>query len=256
MRVKLQFVSNKPIVLPVHYLYSVHQLVYKLFTPAVAHKIYLDGFPYKGRKLKLFNYSRILEHGKVESGNIIFDNTITFYFSCPLQYLVGDVIKNAFVADKLDINGNELMLNTCEVVPTPVFTTDSVEIRLLSPMTVYSTFQRNGKNITHYYRPTDATFAELVRDNARRKYAATMLASGNTDVNNVVDMQLDIVPKKYDAKRDQKVLYFKNKVIECYTGQYVLTGNPKLIETTYECGIGACTSMGLGMWNFVKEITQ
>jgi len=37
MRVKLQFVSNKPIVLPVHYLYSVHQLVYKLFTPAVAH---------------------------------------------------------------------------------------------------------------------------------------------------------------------------------------------------------------------------
>jgi len=59
MRVKLQFVSNKPIVLPVHYLYSVHQLVYKLFTPAVAHKIYLDGFPYKGRKLKLFNYSRI-----------------------------------------------------------------------------------------------------------------------------------------------------------------------------------------------------
>jgi len=36
----------------------------------------------------------------------------------------------------------------------------------------------------------------------------------------------------------------------------VLTGNPKLIETTYECGIGACTSMGLGMWNFVKEITQ
>lgn len=37
MRVKLQFVSNKPIVLPVHYLYSVHQLVYKLFTPAEAH---------------------------------------------------------------------------------------------------------------------------------------------------------------------------------------------------------------------------
>jgi len=40
MRIKVQFTSieGKPIVLPLQYLYSIHQLVYKMFTPDIDEK--------------------------------------------------------------------------------------------------------------------------------------------------------------------------------------------------------------------------
>jgi len=86
MRIKVSFseFNGNDIVLPIHYLYSLHCLIYKMFTPEITHKLYLDGgFPYKDRKFKLFSYSRILEHGNVnkEQHTIQFGNNISFYFA-------------------------------------------------------------------------------------------------------------------------------------------------------------------------------
>lgn len=253
MRTKVQFTSieGKPIVLPLQYLYSIHQLVYKMFTPDIARKLYLDGFLYKGRKLKLFNYSRILEHGKVNKAlnTINFDSTISFYFSCSLSYLVDDFIKNAFTTENIKLNDNNLMLSMCEIVEAPLFS-DKMEITMLSPMTVYSTFQRKDKKVTHYYMPIEPTFSELVEENAKKKYATTMIALGTpVSEQTLSQMHLELIPKRYNPKYNKKVLYFKNKVVEGYTGDYTLVGSPELIAITYDCGLGASTAVGFGMWS-------
>jgi len=254
MRIKVSFseFNGNDIVLPIHYLYSLHCLIYKMFTPEITHKLYLDGgFPYKDRKFKLFSYSRILEHGNVnkEQHTIQFGNNISFYFACSLPYIVNNFINSAFTKDVININGNALILSRCEIIQNPVIDSNQVKITMISPMTAYSTFNRNGKNVTHYYAPTDQTFNELVEENAKRKYAATQAALGapisDEDLSN---MHLQITPKKYSTKQNKKVLYFKNKVVEAYTGVYVLEGSPELIQTTYDCGIGASTSEGFGMW--------
>lgn len=254
MRVKVSFSSTegKPIVLPVQYLYSIHCLIYKMFTPETAQKIYLDGFPYQGKKLKLFSYSRILEKGKIDKKRrvLCFNDTISFYFSCPLPYVVNDFLSNAFATEEIMLFGNNLMLSAFEPVEEPDLNSSSVRITMTSPVTVYSTLDKeDGKKFTYYFAPTDPAFSKLIEENAKRKYGATMTALGIPISNKEVSqMHLRITPQNYNVKYDKKILYFKNKVVEGYTGIYILKGTPELIKITYDCGIGASTSEGFGMW--------
>jgi CRISPR-associated endoribonuclease Cas6 len=223
-----------------------------MFTPEIAQKIYLDGFPYKNRKLKLFSYSRILEHGEADKKRhtMRFNNTISFYFSCPLPYIVDDFISNAFATEEILLNGNNLILSTYEPVAEPNFTNEALQITMLSPMVAYSTFEKGDKKLTHYYTPTESEFQKLVEENAKRKYAATMTALGTPiDDAELLQMRLTLTPKKYSSKYDKKIVYFKNKVVEGYTGNYMLEGAPELIKITYDCGIGASTPEGFGMWS-------
>lgn len=227
-----------------------------MFTPETAQKIYLDGFPYLNRKLKLFSYSRILEHGEVDKKRhaLRFNDTISFYFSCSLPYIVNDFISNAFATEEILLNGNSLMLSAYELVDEPDLNRGSMLITMVSPMTAYSTFERDGKKFTYYYTPTEPAFSKLVEENAKRKYGATMTALG-TPIGDkeLSQMHLQLTPTKCSSKYNKKVLYFKNKVVEGYTGSYMLEGTPKLIKITYDCGIGASTSEGFGMWTPILE---
>ncbi|WP_018963750.1 CRISPR-associated endoribonuclease Cas6 [Coprothermobacter platensis] len=257
MRIKVQFISldGKPITLPLQYLYSIHKLVYQMFTPETARLIYIDGFPYGNKKLKLFSYSRILEHGKVnkEKREISFDKTMTFYFSSSLLPLVEDFVQNAFTKEEIRLGGNNILLTQCEIMPDPP-AKQKITIRMESPLTVYDSFSKNGKVFTHYYAPVDSQAKILVEENAKSKYAATQVALGNSIHENAFnDMHLSIEPKHFNIIRDKKLVYFKGKVIEGYTGYYLLQGNPELIKITYDCGLGASTSQGFGVWSPVES---
>lgn len=59
-----------------------------------------------------------------------------------------------------------------KVFPEPPIQ-DDVTIRMLSPVTIYSTlFSANGKKKTYYYSPFEKEFSQLIRANILKKYEA------------------------------------------------------------------------------------
>jgi CRISPR-associated endoribonuclease Cas6 len=46
---------------------------------------------------------------------------------------------------------------------------ERVYIRILSPITLYSTFFKNGSRIIHFYRPYENEFSKLIEENAKKK---------------------------------------------------------------------------------------
>lgn len=251
MRLKLSFESadGNDIVFPLHYFYAIHTMIYQTFPHDLAVKLYLEGFPFEKRKFKLFTFSNIIERGtKTRDGRLNFGNKITFIFSTPLASIAEDLGENAFEKDSIFIMGNKLSLSSIEILkPTRVEST--MLIKMLSPVTVYSTFQNDKRAIVYYYKPTEEEFKRLIEENAKKKYIVFSKAIGReiseTEVNS---MHLNIEPYRYSSQRNKKIVYFKDTVIEGYTGVYKLEGDKPLVQITYDSGLGAKSSEGFGMW--------
>jgi len=256
MRIKLTFedIKGRDIVLPVHYGYLLHHLVYNTFSETMAAKLYLEGFPIDGRKFKLFTYSNIIEKGeKVNNNALNFHKCITFYFSSPLYEIVEDLGSNAFRKTGIPLNDFNLFLSAVEVIKPPKLS-ESVLIRTLSPITAYSTFENNGKRTTHYYRPTESEFKRLVEENAQKKYIIIKQAQGmSLSQDALKDLHIDIEPYRFSLEKNKKIVYFKDTIIECFSGIYKLTGSLELIYATYDAGLGAKSSEGFGMWDVWEE---
>ncbi|BAL80386.1 CRISPR-associated endoribonuclease Cas6 [Caldisericum exile] len=251
MRIKLTFedIKGREIILPIHYGYLLHYLVYNTFSEGMAQKLYLEGFPIDGKKFKLFTFSNIIEKGTKFNNTLNFGKYITFYFSSPLYEIVEDLGSNAFRKTGIVLNDFNLFLSAVEVIKPPRLT-DDILIRTLSPITAYSTFNNNGKRTTHYYRPTESEFKRLIEENAQNKYILIKKAQGLPIEKDIVnDLHLDIEPYKFSIEKNKKVVYFKNTIVECFSGIYRLKGSPELIYTTYDAGLGAKSSEGFGMWD-------
>lgn len=89
MRIKLTYevLDGDKIILPNHYNYYLHGLIYNTFSNELADKLHREGFLFGKRRFKLFTFSRILEKGELikrdSSINLLFRRSISFYFSSP-----------------------------------------------------------------------------------------------------------------------------------------------------------------------------
>jgi len=248
MRIKLVYESldDKDIILPCHYNYVIQSLIYNTFSLKTAQRLHEEGFLYEKRKFKLFTFSRILEKGdliinKNNKSYLKFKRKITIYFSSPIDDIVIDLAQRGFREREFTLLGKKVCISQLEIISLPKIK-EKIKIRFLSPVTIYSTFEKkNSKKFIHYYKPFEREFSDLIKKNALKKY---QLICGEKAEN----LDLSIVPYKFSLKENLKIIYFKNTPIECYTGVYELTGSPELIYLTYETGLGNKNSAGFGMW--------
>ncbi|MGB9857400.1 MAG: CRISPR-associated endoribonuclease Cas6 [Dictyoglomaceae bacterium] len=245
MRIKLTYESiDEKIILPMHYNYYLQGLIYQTFSLTLRKKLHKNGFLLGKRPFKLFTFSRILEKGKpTKNGKcLIFGRKITFYFSSPKEEIVGNLAERSIKEREFQLFKNKIYLSQIEIVTLPRIE-ERVIIRALSPITIYSTITKNNKEkIVHYYKPTEEAFSNLIEKNAKKKYKLIY------EKDPLEDLSLRIKPIKFSIKQNLKIVIFKNTPIEGYTGIYELSGNPDLILTTYEAGLGNKNSEGFGMW--------
>ncbi|MCX7942670.1 MAG: CRISPR-associated endoribonuclease Cas6 [Dictyoglomaceae bacterium] len=252
MRIKLVYenIEEKDIILPCHYNYYLQTLIYSTFSSNIAKKLHDEGFLLGKRKFKLFTFSRILEKGKIifkKDGTkfLNFGRKITFYFSSPIDDIVGNLGERAFRERDFIFYKNKVYVSHLEILLPPKIE-DKVYIRMLSPLTVYSTFLKNGSKITHFYRPHEKEFSKLIEENAKKKsqiFHKDMYKEGS----------LNIKPYRFSLEKNRKIIIFKNTPIEGWTGIFELSGEPNLIRITYDAGIGSKNSEGFGMWEIWRE---
>lgn len=249
MRIKLTYETlDGDIILPKHYNHHLQALIYRTFSPELATYLHNVGFILGKRRFKLFTFSRILEKGNLtkDESKLIFKKKITFYFSSPIEDIVGNLAERSFKEREFEILGKRVYISQLEIITTPPIE-EKVIIRTLSPITIYSTLKKeDGTKLVHYYKPLDKEFSKLIEKNAKKKY---QLIYGKDPEN----LKLEITPIKFSPKDNLKLIKFKNTVIEAYTGIYQLSGSPELIYVTYETGLGSKNSEGFGMWELLRE---
>ncbi|ACI18721.1 CRISPR-associated endoribonuclease Cas6 [Dictyoglomus thermophilum] len=252
MRIKIVYetLDGKDIILPCHYNYAIQGLIYQTFSPEIAKWLHDVGFLLGKRKFKLFTFSRILEKGKIivkdnDNKYLNFGRKITFYFSSPIDDIVGNLGERSFREREFSIGKNKVYISQLEILLPPKIE-EKVYIKMLSPLTIYSTFLKNGSRIVHFYRPYENEFSKLIEENAKKKLKIV-------HQNSYDGGSLSIKPYKFSLEKNRKVVIFKNTPIEGWTGVFELSGDPALIAITYEAGLGNKNSEGFGMWEIWRE---
>lgn len=245
MRIKLTLENrNRNITLPISYNYYVQSMIYNNISDTLAEELHKKGFPFEKRKFRMFVFSRIL--GKYKTNNkdkkIIFKSPVSIIFSTPYNILTQSLAEEIMKDGDVLIGGNELFINSIQVYKKKIFD-DTLKVKILSPITVYSTLYKNdGKSKkTYYYNPYEEEFNELIHNNIIKKYIAFHAKEPK-------DKKFYIEPFKVSQKKNHIVTFYKGTVIKGWTGIYQLTGSPELIEFSYDTGLGSKNSQGFGMW--------
>jgi len=249
MRIKLKFTSNSDsLMLPVYYNYLIQSMIYRHLEQSLADWLHEEGFRYYKRKFKLFTFSRLLGKYKLSKDRIIFEGPVILKISSPYVKFLESLAEHLVKMREIQINRQKCTLESIEVEMRKQFS-GPVLIKMLSPLTVYSTLRNaEGKKKTYYYTPWEDEFNKLILENIRKK---TLVFYGNEDL-----PPLDgsyIKPIRVDSKRNFHILKFKDTVIHGWSGHYELNLPDPYLSIAYDAGLGAKNSQGMGMWDIVER---
>ncbi len=265
MRIKitLEEINQKDIILPIHYNYLIQSFIYNNISKELADFLHNKGFEHGKRKFKMFVFSRVFsEKIKVHKDKIKFGNKIHFFISSPLKDFLSQFAEHLIKKSEFKIFNNNLILR--EVFVLPVIEPESkVKIKMLSPVTVYSTFyagklkgNRNsgignresgignrvsgvGRKKTYYYSPYEKEFEILIKENLRKKYESFYKEKRNFD--------FKIKPLRVN-KKSEKIIIYKGTVIKGWLGIYEIESEKDIIKFAYDTGLGSKNSQGFGMF--------
>lgn len=170
-----------------------------------------------------------------QTRQITFENNIQLYITSIsqefIQYLINTILLENSV---IQLWKQNVQIENVQVLKEPEFKSEC-EVRTLSPITVYSTFQNQFRKKTYYYNPNEPEFYELTKQNLLKKYEAYY---GKRPINSDFEM------KQIGDYQEKTVQYKKIYMIKAYEGKFLVKGNPELIELAYKAGVSAKNSSG------------
>ncbi|NSL53030.1 CRISPR-associated endoribonuclease Cas6 [Calidifontibacillus erzurumensis] len=203
------------------------------------------GFQYEKRRFKLFTFSQLKGLNKVnlKDKTITFYNQISWTISSVLPQFIRFLGQSFLQTEFFELFGQKMVVVEIRYIDSASIEASKCKIKMLSPITVYSTYvDRIGKKITQYYSPSDPAFSYLIIENLYKKYEAFYGQKTND--------QISICP--IGNKHKKIVTRFKGFIINAWSGEYLLEGDPKLISFAYDVGLGHKCSMGFGLFEIIK----
>ncbi|NOZ64035.1 MAG: CRISPR-associated endoribonuclease Cas6 [Caldiserica bacterium] len=241
MRLVIDFGSERNLILPVHHNHILQGFIYSLLAPTLRKFLHEEGFLYQKRRFKLFTFSRLMGKFKEEKGKFIFNSPVKLVISSPKHEILQSVAEGILKGEEFRLHTNKVFIASINVFPRPNFP-DRVYAKMLSPITIRSTLMKaDGSKKTYYYSPLENEFNELIKKNLEKKYC---LVYGEKPASG---LEFRITP--YNIKPfHEKVIIYKETVIKGWMGIYEIVGDPRLIQLSYDAGLGARNSQGFGCW--------
>lgn len=245
MRIRVILEAGKGIKIPLNYNYYLASIIYsflEISDPEYAQFLHSDGYLYGDKHFKLFTFSQLLARHDIEGQYIKFRSTINWFVSSPQETFLANFASSLLEKREILIYNNRLLVKDVEIPQTPFFE-EEMKFRCLSPITISTKRERNGKLVTHYCLPDEPEFSELVRQNLIRKYE---LIYKQKPTNDSFSMTFD---EEYVKKRGRitKLIRYKDIDIRGVLCPFIATGSPELMFVGYECGFGDKNSSGFGM---------
>ena len=244
MRLTLEFITDQYLKLPVQYNYQIQSLLYNNISPELSTFLHDHGFTVEKRAFKLFTFSRL--RGKFfldeKAGAIVFIPPVYLTVSSPIDRFVSELANTLIYKEELRLGKNKLRVQSIRVHPEPRLT-ENINIKMVSPVTVYSTLlTADGKKKTYYYSPYEAEFVDLIDENLRKKFIALYRKVPRA-------RKLEITPL---GRPHQKILKYRDTIIKAWFGNFNLRGNLKILQLAYETGVGSKNSQGFGMFEVAE----
>lgn len=233
MILKIEFKSYDKIRLPKSYNHLTQAFFYSLLDRALRRELHDEGFEYKGRKFKLFTYSKII--GKQLSKTdkeVEFEPQIIIYFASILQETLTSITKNMLRQKEFDLGKNKMHISYISAFNPEVRT--HMVLKCLSPITAYRTID----NKKQFYTPWQEEFYALIKQNLLEKYELIYGKSYNG--------VLEVVPHLIKPSYKKKVLY-NNLPILAWEGYYKVEADEDMINVVLNTGLGSYNSAGFGM---------
>lgn len=238
---------SRDIVLPVDYNYLVQSAIYRqIEQPALRSFLHEHGFELGKRRFKLFTFSRLMGKARIDPQRkcMLLALPVRLVICSPLALILQEIATGILKQGHVQLGKEVLHVEQVTVVDQGVEKND-VKVRMLSPLTVYSTLVHSGRSYTHYYSPFEPRFQELIHANLVKKY---LLVFGKQ----VEEGEFSIEPLDVD-QRDFKVVKYKGTVIKGWMGSYRLRGNPNLLKLALDAGLGSKNSQGFGCCELMDE---
>lgn len=238
MRLILTLNSKKEIILPLSYNEILQGFIYNNIEKSIAEQIHNRGFIFEKRRFKLFTFSRLIGKTKIEKDFFKIIPPFKFVISSPYNEILQSLADNIVKECELKLGDNRLYIDSIAVNYVTEIN-ESVHIKMLSPVTVYSTFSTpDGRKKTYYYNPKEREFSELIRQNIIKKYIAFYGEKPPSE-------EFTVEPLKI-RREDEKIISYKGFIIKGWMGRYRLSGAKELLQLAYDAGIGAKNSQGFG----------
>ena len=247
MRIQILADVGDGITLPINYNYQLAGIIYRFLAesdPEYATFLHNEGYAAAEKRFKLFTFSQLMaERRRITGTKIHFGSTLTWYVSSPVERFLSHFADTLLTEGRLPIGQHELRVRDVTVPRIPHFRPE-MYFRCLSPITMSTKRQHDGKQAMHYCLPEDPAFSELIRQNLIRKHEAI---HGRAPHDDTLTFSFD---NNYIRKRQGRVTRLvdytgiKIKGIMC---PFRVSGSLALIQTGYECGFGDKNSAGFGM---------
>lgn len=242
MRLNIEFQFSGRLQLPLNYESILQGFLYrKLSNKDYAKFLHETGYRYEKRAFKLFTFSRLQGTYEVDGKNkkIGFYSPVNWSVASVLPEFIEDVGQSLLMNDNHHIQSQKVKVASLQY-DVPRIPGPNCSVRMLSPITVYSTVEReNGKKITRFFAPEEEEFSRLIKRNLRKKYEAYY---GKPLYND----EFQITPLRV-TRKDKVVTRFKTFIINAWGGEYRLQGSEELLHVALGAGLGGRNSQGFGM---------
>lgn len=139
--------------------------------------------------------------------------------------------------EDLFLGQNNLKVEEIQILNSAV-EDDEIIVETLSGIVAYSTLYKTDKSkFTYYFMPQERDFNRIVSENLVKKYNAFY----NTDLS--LDKGIEIVPLD---KPKQILTYYKDFIIKCADGKFLIRGDKRLLQLGLDAGFGSKNSQGFG----------
>jgi CRISPR-associated endoribonuclease Cas6 len=238
---------EQPVTLPLHYQQQLQGLLYhSLQNPTFAHFLHEVGFRKGKRSFKLFTFSRLFGSHQLnlERKTITFYDEFHWHVGTVLPEVTQELGEYLLLRSDVQIGGQPVEVKRIDVEKREI-KSEEIEIEMLSPLTVYSTYETvDGSKKTQFFSPYDEVFSHLVELNFRNKYEAYYGVPPKE--------RLFIEPIRVTEKH-KVVTIFKGFYITAWLGYYRLRSSPGNLTFLYRVGIGGRNSQGFGMFRLLFE---
>ncbi|MEW5323218.1 CRISPR-associated endoribonuclease Cas6 [Geobacillus thermoleovorans] len=231
-----------PVSLPLHYQHLLQGLLYRsLKSERLAAFLHDRGFRHGKRSFKLFTFSRLFGPHQVDRVNktIRFLDDFQWHIDTVLPELTQQLGQQLLLRKEVELYGHPVEVKSVKMEKVELRQRE-IEIVMLSPLTVYSTYEMvDGKKKTQFFDPDDEVFPHLIELNFRHKYEAYYGVPPAE--------RLSIQPVRVH-RRHRVVTLYKDMYITGWLGHYRLFSSPEQLMFLYHVGLGSRNSQGFGMF--------
>lgn len=248
MQLTIHFHAPGPVAIPVHYGNLLQGLIYhQMQNPVLRTYLHEHGFALEKRRFKLFTFSRLMGQAvrfDPESKRLFFTPPLKLVICSPIPFILQEMGTGFLRQGQVRLGDVRLDVKEMSAV-SPQVQTPAVQVRMLSPMVVYSTMEsENGRPYTYYYAPFEPRFAGLIAANLAKKH---LLIYGRP----AALESFRILPAAL-AENDLKITRYKDIIVKGWMGNYRLQGDPQLLQVALDAGLGSKNSQGYGCCSLVR----